>query len=49
MQETLDYVFKEISSLWAAFGKLPIFGVECEVRDPDRDLAAIASMRIRSE
>lgn len=45
LQETLEYVFKEISSLWQTFGQKPIFGVECDIQ-PDKQLASLASMRI---
>mmetsp|Transcript_12869 Transcript_12869/g.22725 ORF Transcript_12869/g.22725 Transcript_12869/m.22725 type:complete len:351 (+) Transcript_12869:249-1301(+) len=45
-KETLDYVHKEISSLFETFGKQPIFGVECDV---SAHLAPLASMTIQSE
>lgn len=32
-KETLDYVFKEISSLWQVFSSSPVFGVFCNVED----------------
>eukprot|EP00967_Tisochrysis_lutea_P110244 scaffold172316_cov14-Tisochrysis_lutea.AAC.1 len=30
MQETLDYVYKEIMSLWKAYKQQPFFGIDSE-------------------
>ncbi|MEW5303918.1 MAG: hypothetical protein WDW38_000017 [Sanguina aurantia] len=46
-KETLDYVFKEISSLWQVFSTSPIFGVEADLEDSgDRQLQHLASLKI---
>ena len=29
-QETMDYVYKEIMSLWKAFNQKPFLGIDCE-------------------
>ena len=38
-KETLDYVYKEIYSLWQVYAKAPIFGVEY-VLNPETDLSS---------
>jgi len=44
-KETLDYVYKEITSLWKVYVKQPIFGVEVRA-DSERQLHSFGSMKI---
>jgi len=39
-RETLDYVFKEISSLWQVYTQCPIFGVQYDADNVRRDATA---------
>ncbi len=45
-KETLDYVFKEINSLWQVYAKAPIYGVEYVVSP---DAPPLSSFKISSE
>ena len=48
VQETLDYVYKEINSLWQTYVQSPIFGVECDVQSVGQGEQG-SSLRIRSQ
>jgi len=43
-KETLDYVYKEISSLWQVFAKKPIFGVDAQL-DAEAQMRQLQLMR----
>eukprot|EP00201_Polytomella_parva_P021614 CAMPEP_0175046606 /NCGR_PEP_ID=MMETSP0052_2-20121109/5125_1 /TAXON_ID=51329 ORGANISM="Polytomella parva, Strain SAG 63-3" /NCGR_SAMPLE_ID=MMETSP0052_2 /ASSEMBLY_ACC=CAM_ASM_000194 /LENGTH=123 /DNA_ID=CAMNT_0016310373 /DNA_START=784 /DNA_END=1155 /DNA_ORIENTATION=+ len=47
-RETLDYVFKELSSLWQVFTNNPIFGVEFLIENMEKEsqLKILASLKI---
>ncbi|KAJ9516543.1 hypothetical protein QJQ45_015098 [Haematococcus lacustris] len=47
-KETLDYVHKELSSLWATYSQRPIFGVEADL-SPDLPTPDMAALRITSQ
>lgn len=47
-KETLDYVHKELSSLWATYSQRPIFGVEADL-SPDLPTPDLAALRITSQ
>lgn len=49
-KETLDYVHKEIMSLWQTYAQTPVFGVEAKaIYDPNRALQALRSMKVSSQ
>ncbi len=49
LQETLDYVHKEMTSLHKAYMQQPIFGVEFDVHAAERQAAALAALKIQSQ
>jgi len=48
MQETLDYVFKEITSLWQAYKQQPFMGMDCDVMH-NASNSALTSVQLQSQ